>query len=70
MPDDVTQPGAWRQFLKHTQVGRRAVGDALDRSDPGGADGPLEEPTSCLGITREETNTSTTWPDWSTARQT
>ena len=46
-----TVPGAWHQFLEHAQVHRRVVGDDLDWSDPGAADGPLEEPTSCPGIT-------------------
>jgi hypothetical protein len=63
-----SMPRGRRQLLEHARIHRRVVGDNLNRGDPGCADGPLEESPGCLGITRGETNTSTTWPNWSTAR--
>jgi hypothetical protein len=63
-----SMPGCWRQLLEHARVYRRVVGDDLNRGDLGGADGPLENRRAALASRRGETNTSTTWPDWSMAR--
>ena len=42
--------GRRQQLLQHDRVGRRSVGDDLNGCDLGRADGPLEEPTGCLGV--------------------
>jgi hypothetical protein len=44
-------PGHRRQLLEHAGIHRRVVGDDLDRSDLGCADGMLEESASGHGVT-------------------
>jgi hypothetical protein len=61
-------PGHRQQFVQHRRVGRRLVGDDLDRDRRCRGDGLLEEPSGCGGSRREDTNTSMTWPNWSIAR--
>src|SRR5262245_55939784 len=65
-----TMPGGRHQLLEHAWVHRRVVGDDLDRDDLGGADRPPEELAGRLGVSARATNTSMTWPNWSTARWT
>jgi hypothetical protein len=43
-------PGCRQQLLQHNRVGRRLIGDHLDGSDLGRADGPLEEPAGCPDV--------------------
>jgi hypothetical protein len=45
-----SMPGCRRQLPQHTGVGRRVVGDDLNRSDLGGADRPPEQLAGSLGV--------------------
>ena len=43
-------PGRRQQLVQYNRVGRRLIGDHLDGSDLGRADGPLQEPVGGRGI--------------------
>jgi hypothetical protein len=61
-------PRCRQEFLKRDRVGRRPIGDHLDRLQLRRADGPLEEPARASASRLAETNTSMIWPNWSIAR--
>jgi hypothetical protein len=45
-----TVPGPWQQVVQHHRVGRRPIGDDLDRLHPRRVDGPPEELAGRVGV--------------------
>jgi hypothetical protein len=62
------KPRRRQQLVQHDRVGRRLIGDHLDGSDLGRARWPVQRTGGRPHVAPRETNTSMTWPNWSTAR--
>jgi hypothetical protein len=61
-------PRRCQQLIEHRRIRRCPVGGDLDRHDPRRVDHPLKNRRAAAVSRRGETNTSMTWPNWSTAR--
>jgi hypothetical protein len=61
-------PGHRQRLVQHRRVGRRSVGDDLDRDRRVVPMACWKNRRAAVASRREDTNTSMTWPNWSIAR--